>query len=244
MKAVAVIPARYSSTRFPGKPLAIIAGKPMVQWVYENAMGCDVIEEVVVATDNYEIEDVVKGFGGKVCITAEDHKSGTDRIAEAAEKIDADIIVNLQCDEPLLPPDAIRAAVEPLQNDTSVNMSTLKTKINNPEDISNPNIVKVITDVNGNAVYFSRFGIPYVRDHQIQVDFFKHIGLYVYRRDFLYSFTRMPLSQLETAESLEQLRAIENGFTIKVVETSYNPVGVDVPEDVEVVEKLIMGIDQ
>lgn len=239
MKVVAVIPARYDSTRFRGKPLAVICGKPMVQWVYENAVKCNMIDRVIVATDNPGIADVVKGFGGEVCITASTHETGTDRIAEVSKDVDAQIIINVQGDEPLLPSEAIEEAVVPLLNDKTILMGTLKTKIREKEDIANPDIVKVVTDSRDFALYFSRSPIPFIKSRGSDTVFFRHIGLYVYRKDFLLKFTGLPQSPLEKAESLEQLRALEHGYNIKVKETDYYPVGVDVPDDVSRVEKLM-----
>jgi 3-deoxy-manno-octulosonate cytidylyltransferase (CMP-KDO synthetase) len=241
MKVVAVIPARYDSTRFRGKPLAVICGKPMIQWVYENAVKCNMIDRVIVATDNPGIVNVVKGFGGEVCITASTHETGTDRIAEVSKDVDAQIIINVQGDEPLLSSEAIEEAVVPLLNDKTIPMGTLKTRIREKEDISNPDIVKVVTDFRDFALYFSRSPIPFVRSGGSDTVFFRHIGLYVYRKDFLLKFTGLPKSPLEKAESLEQLRALEHGYHIKVKETDYYPVGVDVPGDIPRVEKLMEG---
>ncbi|MEI6125985.1 MAG: 3-deoxy-manno-octulosonate cytidylyltransferase [Pseudomonadota bacterium] len=239
MKAVAVIPARYGSTRFEGKPLAMLSGKPMVQWVYENAASCALIDQVIVATDDHRIARAVQEFGGTVRLTASTHETGTDRVAEAARDIDAEIIVNIQGDEPLLPREAIRQAVEPLLDAMTISMGTLKTKIRDFEDITNINVVKVVTDARGFALYFSRSAIPYAKAEDTPSDIFRHIGLYAYRKDFLMKFTELPQSSLEKAESLEQLRALEYGYAIKVVETQYYPVGVDVPEDVARVERLL-----
>lgn len=239
MKIVAVIPARYGSTRFRGKPLALISGKPMIQWVYENTVSCSMISRVIVATDERNIAKVVESFGGEVCMTSSAHTTGTDRVAEAAKDLDAQIIINIQGDEPLLPSEGIEETVAPLLNDKTIPMGTLKTKILNREDIYNPNIVKIITDHRGFALYFSRSPIPYEKLANLGTIFFRHIGLYVYRRDFLLRFARLPQSALEKAEGLEQLRALEHGYSIKVVETDYHPVGVDVPDDISRVEKLM-----
>ncbi len=240
MNVVAVIPARYGSTRFPGKPLAAICGKPMIQHVYENAAACGLLDRVVVATDNPEIADCVASFGGGVCMTASTHETGTDRIAEAVQNMEADIIVNVQGDEPLLPPDAVSEAVGPLLNDASIPLGTLKTAITDREDLDNPNVVKVVTDARGFALYFSRATIPFCREAGEQSpQYYRHIGLYVYRRDFLFAFTELPRSPLEKAESLEQLRALDHGYAVKVVETDYYPLGVDVPEDIGRVEQMM-----
>ena len=236
MQITAVIPARYGSTRFPGKPLAGICGKTMIQRVYENARQCSLVGRVVVATDSDEIARAVKQFGGEVCMTSNMHETGTDRIAEAAQKLDADLIVNVQGDEPLLQPQAIELAVKPLLINRQISMGTLKAAIKSEQDIENPNIVKVVTDTSGRALYFSRSAIPFVRSRQTDLLMYRHIGLYVYRRDFLLQLTGLPQSMLEKAESLEQLRALEYGFCIHVAETDYEPVSVDVPEDIAKVE--------
>lgn len=239
MEAIAVIPARYAARRFPGKPLALILGKPMIQWVYENAAKCKIVDRVIVATDNSDIADTVKGFGGEVCMTAATHKTGTDRVAEVAKSIEAQVVINVQGDEPLLPSEAIEQAAVALLNEKDVCIGTLKTKIRNKKDISDPNIVKVVTDSRGFALYFSRSPIPFVRSERSDFDFFRHIGLYVYNRDFLLKYTALQQSDLEKAENLEQLRALSYGFKIKVTETDYYPLGVDVPEDIHRVEKLL-----
>ncbi|MCP4717560.1 MAG: 3-deoxy-manno-octulosonate cytidylyltransferase [Deltaproteobacteria bacterium] len=239
MDIAAVIPARYGSTRFPGKPLVLISGKPMIQWVYEHADACVSINRVIVATDSQDIADVVEGFGGEVCMTSSEHETGTDRIAEVARRINADVIVNVQGDEPLLPPQAIAQAINPVLLDRSVQMCTLKTLIRNDHDLQDRNVVKVVTDIRDNALYFSRSLIPHgdasVASHQV----YRHVGLYVYAQRFLDMFTKMHRTSLEKAESLEQLRALEHGYSIKVVKTDYYPVGVDVPEDIARVEKLL-----
>lgn len=239
MKIVAVIPARYASTRFPGKPLASICGKPMIQRVYENARTCALLDRVVIATDSAEIARAVQAFGGEVCLTSARHETGTDRIAEAAQSIEADLIVNVQGDEPLLLPHTIDLAVRPLLADGRIPMGTLKARIKSVGDMSNPNIVKVVTDASGRALYFSRSAIPFFRNRVEGAAMYRHIGLYVYRRDFLLLLTGLPQSGLEKAESLEQLRALENGFAIHVVETDYEPIGVDMPEDIATVEKIL-----
>ncbi|MCX8044291.1 MAG: 3-deoxy-manno-octulosonate cytidylyltransferase [Desulfobacterota bacterium] len=239
MKVIAVIPARYGSTRFKGKPLAMICGKPMVQYVYENAVRCKIVDRVVVATDDETIQKVVEGFGGEVFITKATHETGTDRVAEVARHYQAQFIVNLQGDEPLLPPTAIEDAVLPLLEDNRIVMSTLKTKLRDQCEATNPNIVKVVTDHHGYALYFSRSPIPYHYEDADRVVFFRHIGLYVYTRAFLMTFTQLPQTKLEKAERLEQLRALEHGYRIRVVETAYSPIGVDVPEDIEHVERIL-----
>ena len=238
-KVIAIIPARYESVRFPGKPLAMICGKPMIQRVFEIAAQSSIIDRVIVATDHERIAEVVQGFGAEVCITSSCHETGTDRIAEVAKKKDARIIVNIQGDEPLLHVEAIEEAVRPIVDDETIPMGTLKTKIRDNEDILNPNVVKVISDTKGFALYFSRSPIPYILSQRSGAVHYRHIGLYVYRNNFLSTFTALPRTPLEQAESLEQLRAIEHGYRIKVSETDYYPLGVDVPEDISRVEKVL-----
>lgn len=234
MKIVAIIPARYASTRLKGKALVDIAGRPMIQHVYERTKKSGLINDVIVATDDKTIFDAVKGFNGKAAMTSSEHKTGTDRIAEAANNIDADIIVNVQGDEPLIEPDMLDEAIKPLLRDTAILISTLKTKITDEKEVINPNVVKVVTDKNGFALYFSRLPIPFVREQgQGGNIHYKHIGLYVYRKDFLLKFAKMKPTPLEQAEKLEQLRALENGYKIKVVETRYNSIGVDTKDDLE-----------
>jgi 3-deoxy-manno-octulosonate cytidylyltransferase (CMP-KDO synthetase) len=238
MKITAIIPARYSSSRLPGKPLKYICGKTMVQRVYEQVKKVSLIDEVIVATDDQRIFDEVKKNNGNVTITSKEHKTGTDRLAEVAAKIDSDIIVNVQGDEPLINPSVIKLAIEPLLADTTLKMSTLKHLTNNKKEINNPNIVKVITDKDDNAVYFSRSKIPYDRSSK-QFEYFKHIGLYVYRKDFLLKYANMKSTPLEQQESLEQLRVIENGYKIKVIETEYDSIGVDTEKDLNKVRKIL-----
>lgn len=214
----------------------------MIQWVYEHTTRCRFVDLTVVATDHADIFRTVERFGGKAVMTSPDHVTGTDRIAEAVADIDARLIVNVQGDEPMLPPETIQQAVEPLLNDRTVLMGTVKTRIKDTAEMSNPDIVKVVTDNNGFALYFSRSVIPRDRDGNNDVDFYRHIGLYVYRRDFLFEMAKMKPSKLEQAEKLEQLRVLENGFRIKVSETDYSPVGVDRPEDIVMVESLMSDI--
>lgn len=240
MKIAAIIPARFASTRLEGKPLADICGKSMVQRVYERALAAN-LSEVVVATDDERILNAVKAFGGKAVMTSTQHASGTDRVAEAASTIQADIIVNLQGDEPLIDPGLIEAAVQPMREATGLKMCTLKTPIIHEEEYLDPNAVKVVTDKDGFALYFSRSPIPFCRKGfaGLSAPPYKHIGLYVFRRDFLFEFTKLKPTPLELSESLEQLRAIESGHKIKVVEVQYNPVSVDTPEDLEKVRTIV-----
>jgi len=230
LKILGVIPARYASSRFPGKALFSLAGKPMLQHVWERAMEARYLTSVVIATDDERIRGAAEEFGARVTMTRSDHASGTDRVAEAASASTASIIVNIQGDEPMLDPAAIDAAVLGLLEDDDAPMGTLKKLIDREEDIRDPNVVKVVTDRAGNAIYFSRSTIPYVRD-SCEAIYYKHIGLYVYRREFLLNYPDLPVGPLEKAERLEQLRALENGFRIRVTETDYESIGVDTPED-------------
>ena len=235
MKVVAILPARYGSTRFPGKPLVDIAGKPMIQHVYERTAQTRTVDRVIVATDDERIRAAVESFGGEVQMTRDDHPSGTDRLAEVAERIEADLIVNVQGDEPLIDPIMIEAAVAPLLDNPAIEMGTLMTRISDPMEYNNPNIVKVVVDQNGFALYFSRAAIPHGRDldqNDIPASTFKHIGLYVYRRDFLLQYPDLPETPLEKLEKLEQLRALEHGHRIRIIETDRQSIGVDVPDDV------------
>ena len=231
---VGFIPARASSSRFPGKPLADICGKPMVVRVYERALTCGLLSDVYVATDSELIRDAVEAHAAKVVMTRSDHPSGTDRIAEAAAVIgleNDDIAVNIQGDQPLFEPEMINEVVAPLLEDVSVPMSTLIYRIVRDEEINHPNAVKTVFDREGFALYFSRATIPYCRENGTSCDFFKHHGVYAYRKDFLELFLKMPLGYLEDKERLEQLRALENGFRIKVVLTAFDSIEVDTPED-------------
>ena len=240
MNIFAIIPARYGSSRFPGKPLAPILGKPMIQHVYERAKSCAEISDVFVTTDDERIFQWIHKFGGKAIMTSQDHTSGTDRIAEAVQKLDLeedDLIVNIQGDQPLFESSIISRMIDPLIEDSNIPMGTLKYRLTNANDIENSNIVKVVTDNEDFALYFSRYPIPFFRDSDSLHSCYKHIGIYVYRKDFLIKFSRLQEGRLEAAEKLEQLRALEHGFRIKVVETKSNSLEVDTPEDIKKVEK-------
>ncbi|MEW6619309.1 MAG: 3-deoxy-manno-octulosonate cytidylyltransferase [bacterium] len=240
MKIVGIIPARFSSTRFPGKPLAKILDKPMIQWVYEGAKKSKTLEALIVATDSQQIYDRVKNFGGEVFLTLREHQSGTSRVAEVAEQLDVEIVVNVQGDEPLISPSAIDEAVKPLLTDPTIYMTTLKHKVTDQTELSNPNVVKIVTDKDDFALYFSRSPIPFFR-HQFHYENYKHIGLYVYRKDFLLKLVQLPATPLEQTEGLEQLRVLENGYKIKVVETEYLSIGVDTEDDLEKVRKQVIS---
>ena len=238
MKVLCVIPARYASTRLPGKPLSMIAGKPMIQHVYERACQAQLPDEVVVATDNELVEKAVLDFGGKAVMTSPDHPSGTDRLAEVALMYpDIDVIVNVQGDEPMIPPEVIDRLAEAFTGDVDLNMATMKV-IMDEEDYENPAAVKVVTDQQGYALYFSRSLIPYPRNKPEGFKVFKHVGIYAYRRSFLLKYAALAPTPLEKAESLEQLRALENGYRIKVLESDFQGIGVDTPEDLAAVNAL------
>jgi 3-deoxy-manno-octulosonate cytidylyltransferase (CMP-KDO synthetase) len=243
-KIICVIPSRYQSSRFPGKPLADLCGKPMIQHVYERALQADGVSSAIVATDDSRIFAAVERFGGKAVMTSETLRSGTDRIAEAVEGeglAEDAIVVNIQGDQPLFEPVQIDEVVAPLLADSSIPMSTLIYRIIRDEEITHPNAVKVAFDKNGFALYFSRATIPFVRDKGKRADYFKHHGIYAYRRDFLRIFAALPDGVLEHLESLEQLRALEYGYRIKVVETTYDSVEVDTPEELARVGRILRG---
>ena len=242
-RILGVIPARFTSTRFPGKVLAPLAGKPMVQHVHERAKLSRYLDDVIVATDDDRVAAAVRKFGGRVRMTSPDHPSGTDRLAEVASAESASVYVNIQGDEPLIDPEAIDAAILSVLHEDSVLMGTLKKKISDAADITNPNVVKVVTNFQNEAVYFSRCPIPFQRDGQSDSGlYFKHVGLYVYRREFLLEYPNLRIGPLEEAERLEQLRALENGYRIQVVETDYESMGVDTPEDLERVNHLFSAV--
>ena len=230
---LAIIPARYASTRFPAKPLADIGGKSMIQWVYTQASQSSKISKVVVATDDRRIFDHARLFGANVCMTSADHVSGTDRCFEALTKQNEkfDYVINIQGDEPFISPRQIDLLAGLLDGKTQ--LATLAKKIEDEEGLNNPNVVKVVKNLDGEAMYFSRSVIPYLRNVDSKNTFFKHIGTYAYRCDVLEKITRLPQSSLEKAESLEQLRWLENGYRIKVAETDEETIGVDTPEDLE-----------
>jgi 3-deoxy-manno-octulosonate cytidylyltransferase (CMP-KDO synthetase) len=243
MKVLGIIPARYGSTRFPGKPLALLAGKPMVQWVYERATQAELLSEVIVATDDERIFKAVKKFGGRVVMTRPDHPSGSDRIAEVAAKSDAEIIVNIQGDEPLIEPTAIDLGVKILLDHPAAQVGTLVRPIRNTADLRNPNIVKVALAQDNTALYFSRSPIPFCRGAQTEAEwlqqhaYFKHIGLYIFQRSMLLQFVKWPPGGLERVESLEQLRLLEHGVKIHVAVTEYEARSVDTVDDLKVLSR-------
>ncbi len=241
MNIIAIIPSRYGSTRFPGKSLAMIRDKPMIQWVYERTSRSRLVNRVVVATDDERIRKTVEGFGGEAVMTSPGHATGTDRIAEVARSIDCDLVVNVQGDEPLIHPDMIDQTASPLSADPSIPMGTVCRRIEDRKEAFDPNVVKVVLDSSQFALYFSRAPIPWDRDQwagqeslrtmALSAVMYKHIGLYVYRRNFLLAFADMPQTRLEAIEKLEQLRVLESGYRIKAVITEHESFGVDIPED-------------
>jgi 3-deoxy-manno-octulosonate cytidylyltransferase (CMP-KDO synthetase) len=242
MKVYGIIPARYGSTRLPAKVLADIAGKPLIQHVYERARRSPALDRLVVATDDDRIFLRVKSFGGEAVMTSPAHPSGTDRAAEAAGILNAaekDLIVNIQADQPLFESGMIDEIVSPFQEEAGIEMGALVHPILREEELSNPSVVKVVADRRGFALYFSRSPVPFVQTAGARPRFYKHIGPYAYRMDFLLEFTRLPRGTLEQAESLEQLRALENGRRIRIVETRFDSQEVDTPEDLEIVRALL-----
>jgi 3-deoxy-manno-octulosonate cytidylyltransferase (CMP-KDO synthetase) len=239
-RVIAIIPARFGSTRLPGKPLAKIAGRPMIEHVYRRVEAASSVENVMVATDDKRIARAVTAFGGAVRMTRHDHLSGTDRLAEVASTLDCDIVVNVQADEPLIEPAMVDAAVSCLQA-PEVLMSTLRCPLRDTEDMHNPNVVKVAVDRNGYALFFSRapIGLPHSNDRDRPVPVDKHIGLYAYRRSFLMTLSDLDPTPLECAERLEQLRALEHGYRIMTIATAHDPIGVNTPADLDHVRRLL-----
>ncbi|MFH1594360.1 MAG: 3-deoxy-manno-octulosonate cytidylyltransferase [Candidatus Omnitrophota bacterium] len=258
MRAIGIIPARWKSSRFEGKILANLLGKPMIQHVWERSKESRMLDDLIVATDSEEVIKVVESFGGKALYTSKDQPSGTDRIAEVVNPIDTEIIINIQGDEPLIHHTMIDSLAESLLEDKTIPMATVIKRITDKKEILNPNVVKAVIDKDGYALYFSRSPIPYLRkdeDHHSILDvqswlshhqpvdafqnYYKHIGIYAYTKDFIYTYTNLPKSKLEEMEKLEQLRALEGGFRIKTVLTEFDTVGVDTPEDLKKVEDML-----
>lgn len=243
-RVVGLIPARYGSTRLPGKPLKPICGKPMIQRVYERCAGCSILDSVRVVTDDVRILEAVEAFGGKAVMTRPDHLSGTDRLAEAVKSMPADIVVNIQGDQPFIDPAMIEEAVRPLLEDETVELCTLMYPITRERDLSDPGVVKVVVDLKGNALYFSRSLIPYARNKTGQ-RVFEHVGTYVYRRDTLLRIAQLPPTPLEQTESLEQLRWLEHAYRIRVVESQcpdrdFAGFSVDTEQDLERAEQMLL----
>ena len=245
-KVLAVVPARYASRRFPGKIVANLAGKPLVMHAYERAREASLVTEALIATDHDEVVQILRPFNAKVVMTRSDHACGTDRIAEVAGNSDADIIVNVQGDEALVDPATIDNTIRALLDNPEVPMATARHRITDPERIRDPNVVKVVCDRRNYALYFSRSPIPFIRDWSDRAAnlqcYWQHVGLYVFRRDFLLKFSKMPQSPLERIEKLEQLRVIEAGIPIVVVDTKYESIGVDTPEDLRRVAEFLKKI--
>jgi 3-deoxy-manno-octulosonate cytidylyltransferase (CMP-KDO synthetase) len=241
MKAVGVIPARYASTRLPAKALITIAGKPMIQHVYERASSAGSLSRVLVACDDERIRAAVEAFGGEVVMTRPDHPSGTDRIAEAVHAVDAEVVVNIQGDEPLIEPEDIDLAVQPLADDPACVMATLVTPIRDVCDLEDPACVKAVLDLSGHALYFSRSLVPFCRGAQpiVEQTIYRHVGLYAYRKSFLVTYATLPPTPLQRAESLEQLRVLEHGYRIRCIETPRESIGVDTESDLERVRALL-----
>ncbi|MFC1698661.1 3-deoxy-manno-octulosonate cytidylyltransferase [Candidatus Omnitrophota bacterium] len=242
MKAIGVIPARYESSRFPGKCLAPIFDRPLIQYTYEAALKATSLEELLIATDDERIVQAVEKFGGRAVLTAKEHQSGTDRLTEVVNPIDAEIVVNIQADEPLIHFSMINDLVDALEQQSDPPMATLIHRIEDQNELRDPNVVKAVKDKNNFAIYFSRSLIPHPRSSfniPDQLLFYKHIGLYAYTKDFLFTFTNLPVGELEQVERLEQLRALEHGYKIKLIETNFDTIGVDTPEDLEKVKARI-----
>lgn len=240
MKVIVVIPARYESSRFPGKPLAMILDKPMIQWVYEGVSRAKCIDQTYVATDDKRIFDCVLSFGGQAVMTGQ-CRCGTDRVYEVAKNINCDAVINVQGDEPLVRADDIDALVNIFHQEKNTQMVTLINQINDDKDIDDPNNVKAVIDLLGNALYFSRSRIPYCGRNDDITPYYKHIGIYGYRKGFLEKFVQLDESPNERVEKLEQMRALDNGFRIRTIKTDYRSIGVDSPEDLKQVERAIMS---
>jgi len=241
MDVIGVIPARYSSSRFEGKVLADILGRPMLQHVWERAKEAFLLDDLIIACDDERVANIAREFGAKVILTAQGHGSGSDRISEVVNPIDVKIVINIQADEPLIHPVMIDTLAQALLDDESLSIATLMRKIENPQDIEDPNVVKVVVDKDNFALYFSRAAIPFRAQNSKAESgvYYKHIGLYGYTKDFLFTYKNLSVSELEKIECLEQLRILEAGFRIKVIETKYDTLGVDTPEDLEKVKEYL-----
>jgi len=238
MNVIGVIPARFESSRFPGKVLANIAGRTMIQWVWEAASKSTMLEDLIIATDDEKVVKAAETFGGKAVMTSKDYSSGTDRICEVVNPLDVKIVINIQADEPLINGSMIDELARTLLEDTSIQVATLRYKIGDSDELNDPNVVKVVSDKDGFALYFSRSLIPCSLSSAAQ-EIYKHIGMYAYTKDFLFTFANLTPSSLEQAEKLEQLRALEHGYKIKVIDASCDSISVDTPRDLEKVrEKL------
>ncbi len=241
MKIIGVIPARYKSSRFPGKPLTEICGKPMIWWVYQQAKKVPEFDSVYVATDDERIKAACEAYSINVIMTSDRHKTGSDRVAEVAEKVEGDLFVNVQGDEPVINPEMIRQVISIFTEDDSVYFGSLKKEITDPDEINAPSTVKVVTDDNGDAMYFSRSVIPSnLKDGRL-ARVFRHVGIYAYKREFLLKFAAMVQTELELGEGIEPLRALQKGYKMRLKETEYTSIGVDLPEHIQKVEQVIRG---
>jgi 3-deoxy-manno-octulosonate cytidylyltransferase (CMP-KDO synthetase) len=241
MKVIAVIPARYASTRFPAKLMQDLGGKPVIVRTYEAAKATKLFDDVLVVTDSDEILQVIQSVGGTAVMSKKEHESGSDRIAEAVENIDVDIIVNVQGDEPFINKEPLEKIIEAYKKDINkeIDVASLMHELTNAEEIANPNNVKVVTDINGFALYFSRSFIPFPREENAGVRYMKHIGVYAFRKQALMDFAKLPMLSLEASEKLEQLRYLEYGKRIKMIETTHSSIGIDTPEDLEKARKIL-----
>lgn len=237
-KIIGVIPARYASTRFPGKPLHKICDKPLIWWVWQAVSKADSLQDVIVATDDLRIYSCVQAFGGHAVMTGE-CGCGTERVYETVKDMDCDVVINIQGDEPMIQPDIVDALAKEF-TDSKVQMATMKRKIISRSEIENPNVVKVVSDIHKNALYFSRYAIPYQRNRNEETDYWAHVGIYAYRKEFLKKYVLLKKSALEQSEQLEQLRVLENGYSIRVLETDYAGYGIDTLEDANRMEKNLM----
>lgn len=247
LSATVVVPARFHSTRFPGKPLADLDGRPLIEHVYRRASEAPGVDRVIVATDDDRIRAAVAAFGGVAVMTRADHHSGTDRLAEVAASLACDLVVNVQGDEPLVEPGMIAEALAPFAGDPDLPMATLRRRLDDLAEFLDPNVVKVVVDCSGDALYFSRAPVPHPRaaaGSAVPAPAYKHVGLYAYRREFLLTLASLAPTPLERAESLEQLRALEHGFRIKTVETAYDSIGVDTPQDLDRVRRRLAASSQ
>lgn len=247
MKILAIIPSRFGSERFPGKPLSMILDRPMIQHVYERALKCSSLSGVYVATDDKRIYRAVRDFGGDVIMTSREHPTGTDRVAEAAKILEAedeDLIINIQGDQPVFEPEMLNQLIDAFGSDEEIIMATLMCRLEKETDIMNPNHVKVVSDSRGFALFFSRSPIPYLRDRSLSVEYYKHLGFYAYRMNFLRKYASLPAGYLERAEKLEQLRVLENGYPIKVIKTEYDSIEIDTPEDIKEAENILRSSER
>ncbi|MCP4653653.1 MAG: 3-deoxy-manno-octulosonate cytidylyltransferase [Candidatus Omnitrophica bacterium] len=243
MDVIGVIPARYQSTRLSHKLLRPLCGKPLIQWTWESASKANSLDDILIACDDIKIKEVAEGFGAKCILTSTSHTSGTDRIAEAINSIDAKVIINIQADEPMVHPSIVNELVATMLKNPTLVMATVKKEITDTNEIDDPNVVKVVCSKDGFALYFSRFAVPYIREAPSKYKYHKHLGIYAYNKDFLFAFKNLPESGLEKAEKLEQLRVLEAGYKIRVIETQFDSIGVDVERDLYQIESILKERD-